>query len=63
MSAQYSAHAATMAAPRRTGRPASRFSRIAGRVKVGIRLDPSVARRTRVSRIHGFSKRSTRVAM
>ena len=47
----------------RTGRPASRFSRMAGRVKVGIRFEPSVASRTRVSRIRGLLNRSMRVAM
>ena len=63
MSAQYSAQAATMAAPSRIGRPASRLDRMAGRVKVAIRFEPSVARRTSVSRMPGLLNRSMSVAM
>ena len=36
---------------------------MAGRVKVGIRFEPSVASRTSVSRIRGLLNRSIRVAM
>ena len=58
-----SAHAATIAVPRRIGPPAVRLSRTVPRTNFGIRLEASCARRESVSAIASLVKRLKSVLM